>query len=72
MNENNGNGSSIGVRNFIKIPTDDIGKMMNKKLVEELVERGQPKGKLNKVDLQLTISLCNQKKGLLDHRCLIL
>ena len=72
MNDNNGNGSSIGVRNFMEIPTDDIGKMMNKKLVEELVERGQPKGKLNKVDLQLTISLCNPKKGLLDHRCLIL
>ena len=62
MNENNGNGSSIGVRNFMEIPTYDIGKMMNKKLVEELVERGQPKGKLNKADLQMTILLCNNKK----------
>ena len=46
----------------METPTDDIGKMMNKKLVEELVERGQPKGKLNKADLQMTILLCNNKK----------
>ena len=44
-NDNNGDSSSIGVGKFMEIPTDDIGKIMNKKLVEGLVERGQPKGK---------------------------
>ena len=46
----------------MEISTDDIGKMMNKKLVEDLVEMGQPKGKLNKLDLKLTISLCYKNK----------
>ena len=46
----------------MEIPTEDIGKMMNKKLVEDLVEMGQPKGKLNKSDLQLTISLYNKNR----------
>ena len=45
----------------MEIPTYDIGKMMIKKLVEDLVEMGQPKGKLNKADLQLTILLFNKK-----------
>ena len=62
MNDNNGDGSSIGAGNFMEIPIDDIGKMTNKKLVEELVKRGQPKGKSNKADLQLTIFPCNKKK----------
>ena len=61
MNDNSGDVSSIGVGKFIEIPTDDIGKMMNKKLVEDLVERGKSKGILNKADLKLTISLCNKK-----------
>ena len=62
MNDNNGDGSSISAENFMEIPIDDIGKMTNKKLVGELVKRGQPKGKLNKADLQMTILLCNNKK----------
>ena len=62
MNDNNGDGSSIGAWDFMEIPIDDIGKMTNKKLVEELVKRGQPKGKLNKSELQLTIFPCNKKK----------
>ena len=62
MNDNNGDDSSIGAGNFMEIPIDDIGKITNKKLVEELVKRRQPKGKSNKADLQLTIFLCNKKK----------
>ena len=48
--------------NLWKYPQTTFGKMTNKKMVEELVERGQPKGKLNKADMQFTILLFNKKK----------